>query len=542
MNVMNSQLAGILLGLALGLAHGAGAPGKQAGDDLFTGAVPRVRVEIPEAGMKVLREYQQVWRQARPERVDVRATVREGERVYTNVAVHLKGSWTFQPIDGKPSLTLIFDKFEQGQKFHGLTKIHLNNSVQDGTGLHEQLARELFVDLGVPAPRATPALVMLNGRELGLSVLLEGANKSFVKRNFGSAKGNLYDGGSGGDVTKALETDAGEHPEDRTDLTNLVKAAREPELARRLARLGEVLDVERFITQAAVENFIVHWDGYAIGCNNYRVVHDVTRGKMVFMPHGLDQIFGVSGSLQMDLTPGFKGMVAKALFTVPEARERYLQRIAGLSTNELRAEALHARVDRLAARLRAALPKGQVLAWEETVAGLKSRISERARQVARLLKEPKQPVAFPADGLMKLTAWSYKSGTTQPARGSRGKPNEEPWLRVEGTGAGSSGSWRSKLFLGAGHYEFTGRARALAVPATPGTNGVMLRISGDTETKGITITEEWSVLHYAFDVRGLEDVELVCEFRGPKGAGEFDSGSLRLVRKGPPRPVTGMVP
>jgi hypothetical protein len=50
------------------------------------------------------------------------------------------------------------------------------------------------------------------------------------------------------------------------------------------------------------------------------------------------------------------------------------------------------------------------------------------------------------------------------------------------------------------------------------------------------------VLRYAFDVRGLEDVELVCEFRGPKGAGEFDSGSLRLVRKGPPRPVTEMVP
>ena len=534
---MNSRLVGILLGLALSRAPGAGAQGERAGDDLFTGAVPRVRVEIPEAGMEVLREYQQVWRQTRPERVDVQATVREGELVYMNVAVHLKGSWTFQPIDGKPSLTLIFDKFAKGQNFHGLTKIHLNNSVQDETGLHEQLARELFVDLGVPAPRATPALVTLNGRELGLSVLLEGANKNFVKRNFGSAKGNLYDGGSGGDVTKALEADAGEHPEDRTDLTNLVRAAREPEPARRLARLGEVLDVERFITQAAVEDFIVHWDGYAIGCNNYRVVNDVARGKMVFMPHGLDQIFGVSGSLQMDLTPVFKGMVAKALFAVPEARARYLRRIAALSTNELRAEALHGRVDRLAARLRAALPPGRVAAWDETVAGLKARISERARNVAQHLKDTKQPVKFPEDSVMKLTAWNFKAGTTQPARGSRRNQAEESLLRVEGAGAGSSGSWRTNLFLGAGQYEFTGRARALAVPATPGTNGVMLRISGDTETKGILIAEEWKALSYTFDVRGLEDVELVCEFRGPKGAGEFEAGSLRLVQKGPPRPV-----
>jgi len=37
-------------------------------------------------------------------------------------------------------------------------------------------------------------------------------------------------------------------------------------------------------------------------------------------------------------------------------------------------------------------------------------------------------------------------------------------------------------------------------------------------------------------VRGLEDVELVCELRGAQGWGEFDARSLRLVRKGPALP------
>ena len=76
---------------------------------LFTGPLPRVQIEIPAEGMTTLRAYNQVWRQKRPERIDVRVTVRDGLRIYTNVALHLKGSYSFQPIDGKPSMTLNFD-------------------------------------------------------------------------------------------------------------------------------------------------------------------------------------------------------------------------------------------------------------------------------------------------------------------------------------------------------------------------------------------------------------------------------------------------
>ncbi|HEU4388286.1 MAG TPA: hypothetical protein VFV34_10850, partial [Blastocatellia bacterium] len=109
------------LWLALGVGLGAHAKGDDPSALLFTGPVPSLRIDIPAEGMKVLRDYRQVWRQPRPERSDVRASVHEGGRVYTNVAVHLKGSYTFQPIDEKPSLTLNFDKFAPGQRFHGLT-------------------------------------------------------------------------------------------------------------------------------------------------------------------------------------------------------------------------------------------------------------------------------------------------------------------------------------------------------------------------------------------------------------------------------------
>ena len=123
-----------------------------------TREIPKLSIEIPIEGMKILREYHQVWRETRPERIDVKATIREGTKVYQDVAIHLKGTFTFQPIDAHPSLTLNFDKFSKGQRFHGLSKLHLNNTVQDPSYLSEAFARDLFNDIGVPAPRAGHAL------------------------------------------------------------------------------------------------------------------------------------------------------------------------------------------------------------------------------------------------------------------------------------------------------------------------------------------------------------------------------------------------
>lgn len=503
---------------------------------LFTGPLPRVQIEIPAEGMTTLRAYNQVWRQKRPERIDVRVTVRDGSRIYTNVALHLKGSYSFQPIDGKPSLTLNFDKFARGQLFHGLDKIHLNNSVQDPSYLCEAFARDLFLSLGVPSPRATPALVSINGRDTALYVLVEGANKRFVKRHFASAEGNLYDGGSGGDVTKALETDSGKNPDNRTDLTNLVKAARIKLPEARLAQLNRVLDVERFITFAAIEDFLAHWDGYAIGGNNYRVFHDTPRGKMVFMPHGLDQLFAPSRST-LSLTPPFKGMVAKALFSVPETRTRYLERIAQLATNELRTTDLHARVDKLAERVRANLKDQPSLRanFDDAVSDLKTGISQRATSVARQLKNPPKPAMVAADNSVQLGSWTFKAGTTRTASGMRSRFENRQLLGVTAQGAESSGAWRSTVLLETGRYEFSGLGKVENLPANaPGTNGVLLRISGERSIDGITTATNWTPLRYEFNVHGIEDVELACEFRGPAGTGTFDQSSLRLIRKDPP--------
>ena len=62
----------------------------------------------------------------------VRATFREGDDVYKEVGVRLKGGpGSFRMLDGnsKAAFTVKFNHFVKGQQFHGLRRIVLNNAV-----------------------------------------------------------------------------------------------------------------------------------------------------------------------------------------------------------------------------------------------------------------------------------------------------------------------------------------------------------------------------------------------------------------------------
>ena len=273
----------------------------------------RIQIEIPQEGIDTLRQYN--WRGQRRGDIQERETVKgtsAGGRVYRDVAIHLKGAaGSFRPIDDRPALTLNFDKFVKGQTFHGLQNF-LNNSVQDPTSLNEKICREMFAAAGVPVPRSDHAVVELNGRKLGIYMLTEGFNKQFLKRHFKNNKGNLYDGGLLRDVDQDLALNSGDNPKDHSDLKALVEAASDPVSSNRWARLERVLDMDRFISMLAMEILQCHWDGYAMNKNNYRVYHDPDSNKMVFIPHGLDQMFGVErASPSMSIRPPMQGLVAE---------------------------------------------------------------------------------------------------------------------------------------------------------------------------------------------------------------------------------------
>ncbi|MES2569792.1 MAG: CotH kinase family protein, partial [Verrucomicrobiota bacterium] len=244
-----------------------------------------------------------------------------------NAGVRLKGMGSFRPLDEKPSFAVKFDAFDEAQTYRGLKKLMFNNSSQDSTYLAEMLATQLFADAGVPAARVTHARVRLNGRDLGLYVVIEAMNKDFLKRHFGSAKGNLYEGYLQ-DITGHLDQDNGED-ESRSDLQALNEACAIADPKERWVRLNEILDVDRFLSFIAMELLTTHWDGYAIHYNNFRIYHDPKSDKMVFITHGLDWAFRRPN---VSIEPPLKSVVTRAVLTTPEGKEQFPKRLRALYT------------------------------------------------------------------------------------------------------------------------------------------------------------------------------------------------------------------
>src|SRR5205807_8898946 len=164
-------------------------------------------------------------------------------------------------------------------------------------------------------------VVTVNGRRRGLYYLKEGYDRFFRKRHFTSADGNLYDGGFLRDLDQPLQLLSGKGDvKNHADLKALVAAAREGNPAKRFQRLEKLLDLDRFLSFLALEVITWDWDGYPLNRNNYRVYHDPRRDKIIFIPSGMDQMFGNPGG---PLLPGFQGLIARALMETPEGRRRY---------------------------------------------------------------------------------------------------------------------------------------------------------------------------------------------------------------------------
>src|SRR5215211_7651162 len=197
------RFSGLLLVLAIvtaGSGRCFGAPAKDASWQFFND--PKVRVfefQISQPNLITLGRGRDTY---------VRASIREGNHVLTNVGVRLKGMGSFRSVNEKPSLAVKFDEFVETQEYFGLTKLMFNNSVQDPTYIAEALGTELFREAGLPAARVTHARVQLNGRDLGLYVVIEAMNKRFLKEHFLSARGNLYEAYLH-DIDSHLEQDNG---------------------------------------------------------------------------------------------------------------------------------------------------------------------------------------------------------------------------------------------------------------------------------------------------------------------------------------------
>ena len=514
----------------------AGAPASPvpaAGAALFTSnVVARIDLELGREALSRLR---------RAPREDVQAGVEFEGRPFSKVAVHLKGRvGSFRPLEDKPSFTLRFDKLLPGSTLDGLTKIHLNNSVEDPG----YLGAELFQAAGIPAARVGHAWVQLNTRDLGLYVLKEGFTREFLAANFRRPEGTLYEfipppagrtpPSPTGSRLSDWERELGTGPDLRLDLQALEAASTEPDLNLRWKRLQEQVDLDGFLRFLAMEALMAHRDGYGMAGNNFRLYHDPGTERLVFLPHGMDQLFGRA---DLPVRPAMGGPAARALLEIPEARRRYWAHAAQLFAHHFQLEPLQGRVTRLATRLASGLPPTEGRHIEIEAAALKKRIAQRVEFLSRQfqLGEP-HSLAF-TNGIASPTGWgpleSREPVHAQPA------PDRRLALHLQ-AGKSTATGWRATVLLDPGRYRFEGRARTAGVeaPAFGKNKGAGLRVAGapSPAPHQLAGTADWTDLAVTFDVPlpaapgEPVPVDLICQLRAVHGEAWFDLASLRLVR------------
>ncbi len=330
-----------------------------------------------------------------------------------SVAIKLKGAaGSFRDFNDRPALTLNTDKFRKGQAWYGLQKFHLNNSVQDETYLHEVIAADLFARAKYPATRVAFAKLELNGRDVGLYVVKEGFDRRFLERHFADSTGNFYDGGFCQDVDARLEKDAGNGPDDLSDIKAIADASRLEDPKARWAKLEQLIDLDKFYTFMAIERMLCHWDGYAWNKNNYRIYVDPESRKAIFIPHGMDQMFG---DPNMSLFEHVEPIVSSAVMQNNAWRKAYRAKVAQLAPLFTKPDQTLKLIDEWSNILEPAAAGGnaeKTKNYRDRVNELKQRIKERATSVTNQLAEPEAAtLEFPTPTI-NLPDW-YGSGESE---------------------------------------------------------------------------------------------------------------------------------
>ena len=529
---MNTFVSCIIILTGLALTQDAGVPvGKPDASELFfkKGVIPELRIQVSEGELEKLKADNRTY---------VRCTIVENRKTtHKDIGIKLKGAaGSFREWDDRPALTLNSNKFRKGQTFHGLDKFHLNNSVQDETYVQEWLCEEICRSAGIPATRVTHARVWLNDRDVGLYVLKEGFDKTFLQRHFENSDGSLYDGGFVQDIDADLEKDSGPNPDDRSDLRALLEACREPNIEERWKLIDERLNVDAFISFMALELMTGHWDGYTQSRNNYRIYFNPTDGKAYFLPHGMDQMFGDPNASILDM-PG--ALVSSTVMQNPDWRARYRNRLRELLPLFEPATKLQDRVEFLRKRLQPVLrtidPQlaldhaGRVKEFNDRLAARELSLKEQVEQ-----EDPKPP-EFDEEGNMPLADWygGSESEDTVVEEVELGK-EKRAYSILCGPSGQCVASWRRRVLLGKGTYVFHAKVKTKKVAAIDDEkgSGAGLRISGSNRTNSVDGTSKWKPLEFEFTVDDdLREVELVAELRTTRGQAWFDLESLHLSRK-----------
>jgi len=283
----------------------------------------------------------------------------------TNSAVRKKG---FQGSLSTtiPSLKVKFDHYVGGQQLNDMDRLTLNNNLQDPAQIKQCLGYDLMRKAGIPAPRCNFAHVTVTTLEGPtettvvdrLYTHVDSIKDPFLRRNFGSDQGRLYEGALSdfwlGSFRNTIEPKTPEAAADTSEIDALTSVLMDGGLshAALLLAIEGLVDVDSFLTFWASEGMIGHWDGYADDQNNFWFYVDPADGLIRFIPWGADDTFGRGNPLRGGDSSHADAIVPRAalarrLYEIATTKSQYLARLQLLMDTVWDETELHAEIDRM---------------------------------------------------------------------------------------------------------------------------------------------------------------------------------------------------
>ena len=179
----------VLLMCCLGM-NSQVAPEKNDAESLFClGKIATVDIRMPDS------TWQAIIGNPSDKAYHICSVTMNGER-FDEVAIRTKGASSLDDVKAmnsdRYSFTLKLNKYKKGLKYHGMTKLLLNNNIWDATQMKDAVVYDMCHYIGLPAPLTNYARIMLNGKYFGCYLLVEAVDKHFCKRNYPDEETNIY--------------------------------------------------------------------------------------------------------------------------------------------------------------------------------------------------------------------------------------------------------------------------------------------------------------------------------------------------------------
>lgn len=229
-----------------------------------------------------------------------------------NLGIRSRGSGTRNGV--KPGLRLDFNRYLTNQTFLGMRALVLDNGYSDPSTIRESVAMKLYAGIGLPTPREAHAKLYVNNEYVGVYIIVDSVDRTFIERVFGTDEGNTEQGGYLYEfkwqfywyleyLGPSLETYAPLFkPQTRdtdslvtiyTPIEGMIRAINQAPDDQFVSAVGQYLDLNEFMKYLAVEQFTAEWDGFAgnWATNNFYLYRFRSNNIIQILPWDKDHAF-----------------------------------------------------------------------------------------------------------------------------------------------------------------------------------------------------------------------------------------------------------